>query len=394
MNNIQTVLLLIALQQGLCAVSWWVGGWRLGLPKTVSAHWMAAAVATAVGLSLVLQRGVWPGFLTLVVANVLIMAAFVSMRRGVQVFLRLKVTDTEHVLLIGADALVLLVFVTITEHSAIAVVGASIPIAWTLFRAAFESHAALRREGSIATARAVSLPLGLLGLMFVVRAVAGILAPAVAARPLHEANAFNAGVVLVFMLVGLMLNLVLALMVVGRLVSRLQHLSERDALTGLLNRRALAPLMQREASRLRRYGETYALMMIDIDHFKALNDHHGHAAGDAALVLLARVLSEAAREVDRVARVGGEEFCILLPHSDLDGAMRLAARVHAAVRAASWESPAQAITVSVGVAVAQSADELPQDVLERADRALYRAKNDGRDRVVLADPPALALGGT
>jgi diguanylate cyclase (GGDEF)-like protein len=223
-------------------------------------------------------------------------------------------------------------------------------------------------------------------MVFVVRAIAGVVAPEVAARPLHEPNAFNGVVVLAFMMVALMVNLVLALMVVGRLVSRLQQLSERDALTGLLNRRALAPLLQREVGRLRRYGETYSLLMIDIDHFKSINDSHGHAAGDAALVKLADLLRDAAREVDHIARLGGEEFCILLPHSDLDGAMHLAGRVHSAVRGADWREFDRSVTVSVGVAVAQTPDESPQAVLARADHALYRAKNAGRDRVVLADP--------
>jgi diguanylate cyclase (GGDEF)-like protein len=179
-------------------------------------------------------------------------------------------------------------------------------------------------------------------------------------------------------------------MVVGRLVTRLQHLSERDALTGLLNRRALAPLLQREAGRLRRYGETYSLLMIDIDHFKSINDSHGHAAGDAALCKLADVLCHAAREVDHIARLGGEEFCILLPHADLEGAMRVAERAHVAVRDTAWSEFERPVTISVGVAVAQSPDEPPQAVLERADKALYRAKNAGRDQIALAEP---ALGG-
>jgi diguanylate cyclase (GGDEF)-like protein len=389
-HDIRTVLLLIMLQQGLCAVSWWVGGWRLGLSRLVAMHWMTAAFSTAAGLALILQRGVWPPFLTLVVSNLAIMFAFVAMRRGVQLFLRLPVTDREHVGLLALDALLLLGFVA-GEHTVVAVVGASVPIAWTLLRSAYESHAALTREGSVATARVVAAPLTILGALFALRAIVGVFAPDIAARPLHEDNAFNGMVVLAFMLVGLMLNLVLALMVVGRLISRLQHLSERDALTGLLNRRAIAPLMLREAGRLRRYGESYALLMIDIDHFKAINDCHGHAAGDAALVQLARVLREAAREVDSIARMGGEEFCILLPHCDLDGALRLADRVHAAVHDADWASSTQHLTVSVGVAVAQAPDEAAEAVLERADQALYRAKHDGRDRVVVAEPWHLAL---
>lgn len=387
MKDIQTALVLIALQQGLCAFSWWVGGWWLGLSKRVSAHWMAAALTVAAGLSLILQRGVWPPFLTLVVANLGIMFGVVLVRRGMQIFLRIRVTDREHAFLLGLDAVLLLTFVVLSDfHSKIAVIGASVPIAWSLLRASYESHRALRREGAVATARVVATPLALLGLLFAVRAVAGMFAPEIAARPLHEPNAFNGVVVLAFMLVGLMVNLVLALMVVGRLVTRLQQLSERDALTGLLNRRALVPLLQREVGRLRRYGETYALLMIDIDHFKNVNDSHGHAAGDAALVKLADVLREAAREVDHIVRLGGEEFCILLPHSELDGAMHLACRVHAAVRDADWHEFDRSVTISVGVAVAQSPEETPQAVLARADQALYRAKNAGRDQVVLAEP--------
>jgi diguanylate cyclase (GGDEF)-like protein len=351
---------------------------------------MTAALACAGGLSLILQRGIWPDFLTLVVSNLAIMFGFAAMRRGVQLFLRIPVTDREQATLLALDAMLLLGLVSVSGHSTIAVVGASVPIAWTLLRSAHESFRALSHEGANATARVVSAPLAVLGMMFAARAVFGAIAPAMAARPLHEANAFNGVVVLVFMVVGLMINLVLALMVVGRLVTRLQHLSERDALTGLLNRRALAPLLQREAGRLRRYGECYALLMIDIDHFKTINDRHGHAAGDCALVKLADVLREAAREVDHVARLGGEEFCILLPHSDLEGAMQLAGRVHHAVRSSTWELVECPVTVSVGVAVAQSADEAPSAVLDRADRALYRAKNSGRDQVVL-DDAALGL---
>ena len=387
MKDIQTVLVLIALQQGLCAFSWWVGGWKLGLSKRVSAHWMIAALSVAAGLCLIVQRGVWPPLLTLVAANLAIMFGIALVRRGMQIFLRIRVTDREHALVLVLDAVLLLSFVVLSdEHSKIAVIGASVPIAWTLLRASYESHRSLKREGALATARVVATPLAMLGLLFAVRAVAGVFAPEVAARPLHEANAFNGVIVLAFMLVGLLVNLVLALMVVGRLVTRLQHLSERDALTGLLNRRALAPLLQREAGRLRRYGEPYSLLMIDIDHFKSINDSHGHAAGDAALVKLADVLCEAAREVDHIARLGGEEFCILLPHSDLDGAMHLGCRVHAAVRDADWREFERSVTVSVGVAVAQSPEETPQAVLARADRALYRAKSAGRDQVVLADP--------
>ena len=117
-----------------------------------------------------------------------------------------------------------------------------------------------------------------------------------------------------------------------------------------------------------------------------INDAHGHAAGDAALVGLAGLLREAAREVDHIVRIGGEEFCVLLPHTDLDGALQLGGRLRQIVRDAEIGACGR-FTVSVGVAVASTAAEAADAVLARADAALYRAKASGRDQVVLADPP-------
>ena len=387
MNDTPTVLMLIALQQGLCAFSWWVAGRWLGLARRVAAHWMLAALAAAFGFVLLLQRGVWPAVITLFVANVLIMLAFVLIRRGVQVFLRAPVTDLEHAGVLALDTVLLLYFGIIAHDQTLAVICASAPIAWTLWRAAYESHLKLARDVTPATALAVAAPLTLLGFVFSVRIVIGMVMPEVGARPLSESNPFNAATAMAFMVVGLVLNMVLALLVVGRLIERLRQRTMRDALTGLLNRRALAPLLQRQAGRLRRYQESYAVLMIDIDYFKKVNDSFGHAAGDAALVNLATLMREAARDVDHIVRVGGEEFCMLLPHTDRDGALRLGNRLRELVRTSDAMPARVTMTVSVGVAVAQSADETPESVLARADVALYRAKAAGRDQVVLAETP-------
>lgn len=386
MNDTATVLLLIALQQGLCAFGWWLAGRWLGLTRRVSLQWSASALASAIGLGLILQRGVWPPALTWFAANLLLLLAFVLIRRGMQVFLRIRVTDLEHATLLALDA-ALLVFGLLANDATWAVIGVSLPIAWTLLRAAFEGHQRLIAEDTVATGRAVAAPLALLGLTFAARAVFGAFAPELAARPLNEANAFNTGVAMAFMMGGLILNMVLALLVGARMVRRLRQRSLRDALTGLLNRRALAPLLRRQVGRLRRYGETYAVLMVDVDHFKKINDSFGHAVGDAALVDLARLMREAARDVDHIVRMGGEEFCLLLPHTDLEGALKLGSRLRELVSEADNESACVPMTVSVGVAVAQSAEEPADAVIARADAALYRAKANGRDRVVLADPP-------
>jgi diguanylate cyclase (GGDEF)-like protein len=390
----EPTLILIALQQGLFATGWWVAGWRLGLSRPAAAHWVVATLASALALAGIVQRGVWPDIFTYVLANAFAMLSFVSMRRGVQVFLRLRVTDGEHVATIVLVVAMMLLFPPASERGNVAVIIASGMLSWTMFRTSFESHRALTGDGDPVSARIVSLPLALLGLVYAVRVVFGMLEPDVAARPINERNSFNIGIGLVFMVLGLVLNMVLYYLVANRMVRRLHQLSLRDALTGLLNRRALMPLLAREARRLKRYGEGYAVLMIDIDHFKRVNDTHGHATGDEALVTLSGLLREAAREVDQVARIGGEEFCVLLPHTQLDGALKLGHRVQHAVRSAPWQAltpPLMPLTVSIGVAVAGDPQESIDAVMQRADTALYRAKALGRDRVVLAAPASLPM---
>jgi diguanylate cyclase (GGDEF)-like protein len=161
------------------------------------------------------------------------------------------------------------------------------------------------------------------------------------------------------------------------LVDRLRHEARTDALTGLLNRRAFREELEDELARSRRTGEPVALAVLDADHFKAVNDRRGHAAGDAVLAALGSVLLDAARSTDAVARIGGEEFAAVLGGSTLLGAEEFATRVHAALAAAGD------VTVSIGVAEASEGMDA-EALLRSADDALYRAKRDGRNRTALA----------
>lgn len=163
----------------------------------------------------------------------------------------------------------------------------------------------------------------------------------------------------------------------------LHRLATTDPLTGLANRRYFMEVAARELVRARRHGRPLALLVLDLDHFKAVNDGHGHETGDRMLVAVADACGTTLRSIDLLARMGGEEFAVLLPETDRDGAWRAAERLREVVAAVSVTTDDATVTarVSIGGTVLAGADGDIKDLLRRADRALYRAKDAGRDRV-------------
>jgi diguanylate cyclase (GGDEF)-like protein len=175
---------------------------------------------------------------------------------------------------------------------------------------------------------------------------------------------------------------------VDQLVERLDTLARTDPLTGLLNRRAFDERIADELARTRRTGTPFVLLLGDIDHFKGINDRLGHAAGDAALAHVASVLVDQSRGIDTVARVGGEEFALLLPGADLGDGVQAAKRLLDAVRRSRCNG--ERLTMSFGVAEGTRHGQTADDLLRVADRALYLAKQRGRDRAVAPDEAAVA----
>lgn len=166
---------------------------------------------------------------------------------------------------------------------------------------------------------------------------------------------------------------------------RLLHRSTRDGLTGLYNRGFFEVLLEREVLQARRHEESLAVALVDVDHFKRLNDTHGHLGGDEALRRLGWLLADSFRESDVVARYGGEEFALLLPRTELAAAWGLLERVRRRVEEESiplGRGVRVRITVSIGVALWPHDGTGPEDVLAVADRRLYAAKHAGRNRVM------------
>jgi diguanylate cyclase (GGDEF)-like protein len=160
---------------------------------------------------------------------------------------------------------------------------------------------------------------------------------------------------------------------------RMRHLADHDPLTGLLNRRGFAAAMQTQIAQSHRYRTAGALLVLDLDGFKAVNDTHGHDAGDKLLVRVADELRACLRVTDVLARLGGDEFAVILPRETLDEAAVVAAKITDRLRATGVR-----VTASVGVAPFSAEYETGDDVMRAADLAMYSAKAAGRDRHALA----------
>jgi diguanylate cyclase (GGDEF)-like protein len=233
----------------------------------------------------------------------------------------------------------------------------------------------------------LSVPIALVGVLFAARSIKALADPATAVAYVTANSTLNAGSAMVYLVVALAFQLTLVALVVSQFVTELTEASRFDALTATLNRRAIDEVLSAEVLRARRLKDVFSVLMIDADHFKDINDRHGHAAGDRGLQHLGTVFTTQMREIDRVGRYGGEEFVVVLPGTSVSEARLLADRLRERVEALPlrWQERSITLTISVGVAQWQGDGDQVSELLARADAALYRAKQSGRNRVMSSE---------
>jgi diguanylate cyclase (GGDEF)-like protein len=164
----------------------------------------------------------------------------------------------------------------------------------------------------------------------------------------------------------------------------LEHQTQVDSLTGLFNRRAFERKMEEEFERSKRYQHPLSLLILDIDNFKTINDTYGHHGGDTALVKISETLRAKTRQSDFPSRFGGEEFVLVLPDTDLDGALLVANKVHEEIRSRTFGTASRSFSLTVSIGLSSTCAKTYREwreMLEDADQALYVAKNSGKDRI-------------
>jgi diguanylate cyclase (GGDEF)-like protein len=380
----------LAVQMALYAAGWVALGWRFRLQPVVSLTWSAGWFLSALGAALVYWQP--PGLSsshTALLTNTAILLSFVLLHRGV-------------VLYTGAQPSAWVAWSTLAAPLLIEVSRTLYPDAialraWIFTLAVFAPlgltastlfyKARLWVGASRANFALIALPVVLTLVVFVVRALAITFHTVTGQVELDTGTQFDFAMTLLFLVMLGLFNYSLYSLVLGSLVRRLEDLASTDQLTGLNNRRVMIERLDEEHARFLRSGQRYALVMMDLDHFKIVNDTYGHSAGDAVLREVAERLRASVRSTDTLARLGGEEFLLLLPMNDIDGALVHAGRIrkHIAATPIACGSASIPITLSLGVAEVFHSDRSSQSVVSRADAALYRAKAAGRNRVEAAE---------
>jgi diguanylate cyclase (GGDEF)-like protein len=364
-------------------------------PKFEAARfWTGSAFAGAAGAALASLRVVADSLLPLLAGGTVLIFAACLAAMGIKRFYDEPVTWRGTALIPGLSFACMSFFIFAYDSSSIRVliysVGQSLPLALTL------KLLLSRRDGRQNPGARLAGTVAIL--------IVAIYALRVAGNLLHIGGEFSfiqfsplqSALFLILIFLSMAWNFGFLLMAIDRLRNEVADLALLDDLTGVANRRHLLQRLTEECARSERGGEPFALLVIDLDGFKRINDTHGHAAGDACLQHFTLMAQTRLRPGDMLARTGGDEFCIVLPASTLREGAMIARRVLDVCREDAEACVGADIPIAISIGVAQWSREIgpfPDRLIAAADHALYAAKNDGKNRYAVYDPaPPLAPG--
>ena len=369
------------------AVNWIFTGRGMRMASGAASQLTLGNLWITIGVMLTLQRGAAQSYWAFQVADWLVLAGILMFRTGSGGLMRIPQPPW---FIAYAP---LLLAVTLTAGAApdassflIRAVAFSAAAAWLAFEAWRAADKWLKSEYfPMAVRIAICWPFILVLAAMVFRLAQLAMADPAGIAALRAADGLNEQLLWTMLATLLAFNVSMMGLVTTRLLARIQSLASHDPLTGCWNRRELEQRLQQEHARHHHAQASIACVFFDIDNFKAINDRHGHAVGDQALIHTSRVATSCLRASDVLGRFGGEEFLVLLPDTALTGAQGLALRMQQALDASALALAGQSIpvTASFGVAQLRSAESV-DEFLHRADVAMYEAKRNGKNRVEVA----------
>jgi diguanylate cyclase (GGDEF)-like protein len=389
MSATDVAFTMAGLMQAVFAVVWLLGSWLIGDTRRAAVHWAGHAALSALSFALLATAlntpGRLPAEIVRAAGNLVGVIALLTLHRGIRLFVGRPVG----LRIYGVALAVVLVAAGIgiaPDGGRVRVIVTSSVLALFALAMCRDLIVHARDDLRLRWPAGLGITMIFAAAGFAFRAGRAALNPDSVGSEMIRDSALNVGSAFAYTVLMLAFHATLLGLVAARFTAQLRHRSRHDGLTGLLDRRAIDEALQAQIQRSRRTGETFSVLMLDLDHFKAINDRFGHAAGDRALKHVAALLREVLREIDRLGRIGGEEFLAMMPGATLDTAAPVAERVRERLAASPvvLESNPVAISVSIGLAQWIPPDEEAWRLVGRADRALYAAKAQGRDRVVAA----------
>lgn len=386
--DIRTLLVVSVLLLAMMGIALFLT-WRVNRSIVALRHWAIGYLLLAAGLAATGLRDPEPSVPALLASNVLVGAAPAAIWLGVRAFLNKPSPWRPLALLYAVMLAAMLVLSAVLPNMAARVAVGSVYAgilsalcAVDLLRAAgWSPCSAMGTTGSLFALHTVFY-----GVRLVMTFSAGALPEVLEPTVVQTWTFLEAPVV------ALAVGIAFIIMTTERLQDGLRHLATYDALTGVLNRRAFFAMAEGNFTRLGPGDAPFSLLLLDVDHFKSINDHFGHQAGDAVLKAVSRAAQSVLRANDLFGRYGGEEFCALLPATTLHQAQTIAERLRTSLGALSVEhgGAAISITVSIGVAEGGPGTESLDTVVADADAALYKAKAGGRNQTVVHRPQTAA----
>lgn len=369
-----------------CAIAWTLLACLLRIAPKASWCFAATNICTLIGIMLYTQRTEAINYLYWFVADMTILVGFALVRWGSQHLFKQPLSYRFDLILLATTALLMLLVPPSLTYAVYLVIVMSITAATFITLSGIDNFLAVKKHLPLHYAALINVPFFTIGLLFIIRAVVLLLFPDELAN-ISAADKLNSSLVMwSYIILLLLTNLVLFGNALTRLVYKVARLANKDQLTGLWNRHSLLNKLEEVDALWLRNGLAYSLMVLDLDHFKRINDTYGHLAGDMVLKNTADILQKSLRKIDFVCRYGGEEFLIILPLTNKKEAQIVAEKVQQKINENTvlWQKTHINTTLSIGYATCKTHLSIEQ-LLQLADDAMYLAKSKGRNTICSMD---------